>query len=113
MTPGLQVNPNVLVVISLGLLTSGKNLLQIHGLSKQFLLSMPSNSPGNLATVSGKCQYPRASLKYSSKLQAIQHLFDIKAIKVVPIAKRAKNIYSVFFLVLKNGEMQTILDLKW
>lgn len=45
---------------------------------------------------------------------AIQHLLDIRASEKVPTSQRGKGVYSVFFLVPKtNGDMHTILDLKW
>lgn len=52
--------------------------------------------------------------KHSQKMQAIQHLLDIQAIEPVPTTQARRGVYSVFFLVpKKNGEMRTILDLKW
>lgn len=53
-------------------------------------------------------------VKHSPKLLAIQHLLDIQAIERVPRPQMGRGVYSVFFLVpKKNGDMRTILDLKW
>lgn len=49
-----------------------------------------------------------------TKLQAIQHLLDIRVMEPIPPKAKFKVVYSIFFLVpKKSGEIRAILDLKW
>lgn len=52
--------------------------------------------------------------KHQVMLQGIQHLLEVRTIKLVPEDFKDSGVYSVFFKVpKKNGKVTAILDLQW